>query len=71
MSTNWTLDLDADRIAWLTCDMAGASTNVLSGDMVRELAAKLEEIAALHPLGVVVKSGKRNGFIAGPTSRSS
>jgi 3-hydroxyacyl-CoA dehydrogenase/enoyl-CoA hydratase/3-hydroxybutyryl-CoA epimerase len=65
MSTHWTLDLDADRIAWLTCDMAGASTNVLSGDMLRELAAKLAEIAALHPLGMVVKSGKRNGFIAG------
>jgi 3-hydroxyacyl-CoA dehydrogenase/enoyl-CoA hydratase/3-hydroxybutyryl-CoA epimerase len=65
MSTNWTLDLDADRMAWLTCDMAGASTNVLSGDMVRELAAKLEEIAALRPLGMVVRSGKRNGFIAG------
>ena len=65
MSANWTLDLDADRIAWLTCDMAGASTNVLSGDMVRELAARLEEIAALRPLGMVVRSGKRNGFIAG------
>jgi 3-hydroxyacyl-CoA dehydrogenase/enoyl-CoA hydratase/3-hydroxybutyryl-CoA epimerase len=65
MSANWTLDLDADRMAWLTCDMAGASTNVLSGDMVRELAAKLEEIAALRPLGMVVRSGKRNGFIAG------
>src|ERR1700722_7091688 len=65
MSANWNLDLDADRIAWLTCDMAGASTNVLSGDMVRELAAKLEEIAALRPLGMVVRSGKRNGFIAG------
>ncbi len=65
MSTNWTLDLDADRVAWLTCDMAGASTNVLSGGMVRELAAKLGEVAALNPLGVVVKSGKRNGFIAG------
>ncbi|MDP9007602.1 MAG: 3-hydroxyacyl-CoA dehydrogenase NAD-binding domain-containing protein [Pseudomonadota bacterium] len=65
MNNSWTLDLDADRIAWLTCDMAGASTNVLSGDMVRELAAKLEEVAALRPVGMVVKSGKRNGFIAG------
>jgi len=65
MSNNWTLDFDAERIAWLTCDMAGASTNVLSGDMVRELAAALKEIAALRPIGMVVKSGKRNGFIAG------
>jgi 3-hydroxyacyl-CoA dehydrogenase/enoyl-CoA hydratase/3-hydroxybutyryl-CoA epimerase len=65
MSTNWTVDFDAERIAWLTCDMAGASTNVLSGDMVRELAAALKEIEALRPIGMVVRSGKRNGFVAG------
>jgi 3-hydroxyacyl-CoA dehydrogenase/enoyl-CoA hydratase/3-hydroxybutyryl-CoA epimerase len=65
MSSNWALQIDADRIAWLTCDMAGASTNVLSGEVVRELAEKLEEVAALRPLGMIVQSGKRNGFIAG------
>jgi 3-hydroxyacyl-CoA dehydrogenase / enoyl-CoA hydratase / 3-hydroxybutyryl-CoA epimerase len=65
MSDNWTVELDADRIAWLTCDMAGASTNVLSGTVVRELAAKLTEITALRPLGMVVQSAKRTGFIAG------
>jgi 3-hydroxyacyl-CoA dehydrogenase/enoyl-CoA hydratase/3-hydroxybutyryl-CoA epimerase len=65
MSGNWALQIDAERIAWLTCDMAGASTNVLSGDVVRELAAKLTEVAALRPIGMIVQSGKRNGFIAG------
>jgi 3-hydroxyacyl-CoA dehydrogenase/enoyl-CoA hydratase/3-hydroxybutyryl-CoA epimerase len=65
MSSHWTLQTDADRIAWLTCDMAGTSTNVLSGEVVRELAEKLREVAALHPAGMVVQSGKRNGFIAG------
>jgi len=65
MSSHWTLQIDADRIAWLTCDMAGASTNVLSGAVVRELAAKLSEVAALRPIGMIVQSGKRNGFIAG------
>jgi len=65
MSSNWTLQIDADRIAWLTCDMAGASANVLSGAVVRELAAKLTEAAALRPIGMIVQSGKRNGFIAG------
>jgi 3-hydroxyacyl-CoA dehydrogenase / enoyl-CoA hydratase / 3-hydroxybutyryl-CoA epimerase len=63
--SNWTLEIDPQRIAWLTCDMAGASTNVLSGEVVRELAAKLTEAAALHPIGMVVRSAKRNGFIAG------
>jgi 3-hydroxyacyl-CoA dehydrogenase / enoyl-CoA hydratase / 3-hydroxybutyryl-CoA epimerase len=65
MSSNWALQIDADRIAWLTCDMAGASANVLSGAVVRELAAKLSEAAALRPIGMIVQSGKRNGFIAG------
>jgi 3-hydroxyacyl-CoA dehydrogenase / enoyl-CoA hydratase / 3-hydroxybutyryl-CoA epimerase len=63
--SNWTLQVDADRVAWLTADMAGSSANVLSGDMVRELAAKLTEIAALRPVGMVVQSGKAGGFIAG------
>jgi 3-hydroxyacyl-CoA dehydrogenase/enoyl-CoA hydratase/3-hydroxybutyryl-CoA epimerase len=63
--SNWTLQVDADRIAWLTADMAGSSANVLSGDMVRELAAKLTEIAALPPVGVVVQSAKASGFVAG------
>jgi 3-hydroxyacyl-CoA dehydrogenase/enoyl-CoA hydratase/3-hydroxybutyryl-CoA epimerase len=65
MSGNWALQIDADRIAWLTCDMAGASANVLSGEVVRELAEKLKEVAALRPVGMIVQSGKRNGFIAG------
>ena len=69
MSSHWTLQTDADRIAWLTCDMAGTSTNVLSGEVVRELAEKLREVAALHPAGMVVQSGKRNGFIAGADIR--
>jgi 3-hydroxyacyl-CoA dehydrogenase/enoyl-CoA hydratase/3-hydroxybutyryl-CoA epimerase len=65
VSNNWALEIDAERIAWLTCDMAGASANVLSGDVVRELAAKLRDAVALRPIGMVVQSGKRSGFIAG------
>jgi 3-hydroxyacyl-CoA dehydrogenase / enoyl-CoA hydratase / 3-hydroxybutyryl-CoA epimerase len=63
--SNWSLQIDADQVAWLTCDMAESSANVLSGDMVRELSARLTEIAALRPLGAVVQSGKASGFIAG------
>jgi len=63
--SNWSLQIDADQVAWLTCDMAEGSANVLSGDMVRELSARLTEIAALRPRGMVVQSGKASGFIAG------
>ncbi len=62
---NWTLEIDAENIAWLTCDNQSGTTNVLSGPVVRELADKLTEIAARRPAGVVVKSAKPNGFIAG------
>src|ERR1700761_6664914 len=63
--SNWSLQIDADRIAWLTCDMANSSANVLSGEMVRELSTRLTEIATLRPHGLIVQSAKRSGFIAG------
>jgi 3-hydroxyacyl-CoA dehydrogenase/enoyl-CoA hydratase/3-hydroxybutyryl-CoA epimerase len=63
--SNWSLQLDSDRYAWLTCDMAGSSANVLSGDMVRELSEKLTDIANRRPHGLIVQSGKPSGFIAG------
>jgi 3-hydroxyacyl-CoA dehydrogenase/enoyl-CoA hydratase/3-hydroxybutyryl-CoA epimerase len=61
----WKLEVDADRIAWLTCDIPGTSTNVLSASVLQELAGKLTEIAALKPVGVVIRSAKASGFIAG------
>ena len=59
------MQVDADRVAWLSADLAGSSANVLSGDMLRELAAKLTEITAMRPIGMIVQSGKASGFIAG------
>jgi 3-hydroxyacyl-CoA dehydrogenase / enoyl-CoA hydratase / 3-hydroxybutyryl-CoA epimerase len=64
-ATHCTFTLDADRVGWLSCDMADASTNVLSSEVLAALAAKLSEIAELRPAGVVVRSAKPNGFIAG------
>ena len=61
----WSVTLDADRIAWLVCDTPGASTNVLSAGVLRDLAVQLKDIAATRPAGVVVHSAKNNGFIAG------
>jgi 3-hydroxyacyl-CoA dehydrogenase/enoyl-CoA hydratase/3-hydroxybutyryl-CoA epimerase len=61
----WSVEIDADRIAWLVCDTPGSSTNVLSAAVLRDLAALLEEIAARRPAGVVIRSAKPNGFIAG------
>jgi len=63
--SSWSLEVDAERIAWLACDTPGTSTNVLSAAVLRDLAAALSKIAEMRPAGVVVHSAKRNGFIAG------
>jgi 3-hydroxyacyl-CoA dehydrogenase/enoyl-CoA hydratase/3-hydroxybutyryl-CoA epimerase len=62
---HWRLDHDADGLAWLTFDKAGASTNTLSAAALEELRAMLVDLAATPPKGLVVRSGKDNGFIAG------
>src|ERR1700736_459629 len=61
----WSLEIDADRVAWLNCDTPGTSTNVLSAAVLRDLAAQLADIATKRPVGVVIRSGKAGGFIAG------
>src|ERR1700722_19731958 len=61
----WSLEIDADRIAWLACDTPGTSTNVLSAAVLRDLAAQLADIASKRPAGVVIRSAKTGGFIAG------
>jgi 3-hydroxyacyl-CoA dehydrogenase / enoyl-CoA hydratase / 3-hydroxybutyryl-CoA epimerase len=65
MAGSWKVEIDADRVAWLTCDSPGTSTNVLSAAVIKDLAAALTEIAREKPAGVVVSSAKPGGFIAG------
>jgi 3-hydroxyacyl-CoA dehydrogenase / enoyl-CoA hydratase / 3-hydroxybutyryl-CoA epimerase len=62
---HWRLERDGDGIAWLTFDKAGASTNTLSEDVMEELAAIVDRLAAEKPKGLVIRSGKPSGFIAG------
>jgi 3-hydroxyacyl-CoA dehydrogenase/enoyl-CoA hydratase/3-hydroxybutyryl-CoA epimerase len=61
----WSLEIDGDRVAWLACDTPGTSTNVLSAAVLRDLASQLADIAAKLPVGVVIRSAKAGGFIAG------
>jgi hypothetical protein len=68
--SNWSLQIDADRIAWLTCDMAEASTNVLSAGVLRELALMLAEITALRPAWWC-NPGSPMASSPAPTSRNS
>ncbi len=62
---NWRIDTDSDGIAWLTFDKAGASTNVLSGEVMRELGERIDDLEKQAPKAVVVCSAKATGFVAG------
>ncbi len=62
---NWRLERDADGIAWLTCDKANATTNTLSRAVLAEFVQILDRLDAEPPQGLVIRSGKVGGFIAG------
>src|SRR5688572_20766690 len=65
----WTLVTDADGIAWLTFDKPGTSTNVLSRDTLVELDAQVQALRQQRLRGLVIRSGKASGFIAGADVR--
>ena len=62
---HWTIARDPDGLAWLTLDKADASTNTLSAAVLDELGEALDELDRQPPKGLVIRSGKDNGFIAG------
>jgi len=62
---HWKSESDRDGIVWLSFDKADASTNVLSAEVMAELERILEELAAKNPRGLVIRTAKDSGFIAG------
>lgn len=62
---NFKLTRDEDGVAWLLFDRAGASANTLSADLLEELDKVLAELETARPTGLVVRSAKTSGFIAG------
>jgi 3-hydroxyacyl-CoA dehydrogenase / enoyl-CoA hydratase / 3-hydroxybutyryl-CoA epimerase len=61
----WNVERDQSGIVWLTLDKPGTSANVLSRDVLAELEAVLQSISTERPRGLVLKSGKPSGFVAG------
>jgi 3-hydroxyacyl-CoA dehydrogenase / enoyl-CoA hydratase / 3-hydroxybutyryl-CoA epimerase len=61
----WALVTDADGIAWLSFDKPGTSTNVLSQATLTELDSHLQALRQKPPRGLVIRSAKTSGFIAG------
>ncbi len=62
---HWHLEIDAEDIAWLTLDKADAPVNVLSVDVIAELDRRLQALSEAPVKGLVIRSAKPNGFIAG------
>ena len=65
---NWKLEREADAdggIAWAILDTANSSTNTLGAEVMTELGMILDECEKNPPRGLIFKSAKEAGFIAG------
>ena len=62
---HWRVTRDADNVAWALLDRKGASANTLSEEVITELDNLLDRIEADPPKGLVIRSAKPSGFIAG------
>jgi len=62
---NWRMRADADGIVWLLLDKKDSSANTLSTDVLTEFDAILQRLETNPPRGLVIRSAKRSGFIAG------
>ena len=62
---HWRLEVDAEGIAWATLDKAGEAANSLSRGVMDELAQLLDQLDVYPPKGLIFRSGKDAGFIAG------
>ncbi|MCP5093018.1 MAG: 3-hydroxyacyl-CoA dehydrogenase [Gammaproteobacteria bacterium] len=65
MTQHWKTKTDDDGIFWLGIDKADASANVLSSDVLKELAEILEPFEAKPPRGVILYSEKTGSFVMG------
>lgn len=63
---NWRLETDADQILWLYFDKQNSTVNTLDRETMEELDAIITPLSAdTEHKGIIIASGKQNGFIAG------
>src|SRR2546423_1572421 len=66
--TNFKLDVDADGIALVTCDMSGRSMNAIASKLVEELSAIVDKVAndapadglRVPPKGGLIRTDRAN-----------
>jgi 3-hydroxyacyl-CoA dehydrogenase/enoyl-CoA hydratase/3-hydroxybutyryl-CoA epimerase len=63
--THWSSEQDADRIVVLTLDRVGSPVNTFARAVLEELEEIVERLSFDPPRGLVIRSGKAAGFIAG------
>ena len=66
---HWQLTTDEQGIAWLTFDQAETTVNTLDPETLAELDSALGAIEAAAPAGLLIRSAKPTGFIAGADVR--
>lgn len=62
---HWRLRTDEDGITWLLFDKKDAGANTLDDVTLTELDAVLDKLERDRPRGLVIRSAKRSGFVAG------
>jgi 3-hydroxyacyl-CoA dehydrogenase / enoyl-CoA hydratase / 3-hydroxybutyryl-CoA epimerase len=62
---HWRIRADEDGTVWLLFDKKDSSANTLSEEVLTELDTILEKLEQNPPPGVVIRSAKPSGFIAG------
>ena len=62
---HWSSERDANGIVVLNFDRAGSSVNTFARDVLDELNEIVERLSFEPPNGVIIRSGKKAGFIAG------
>lgn len=66
---HWQLTTDEQGIAWLTFDQAETTVNTLDPETLAELDSALGAVEAAAPAGLLIRSAKPTGFIAGADVR--
>jgi 3-hydroxyacyl-CoA dehydrogenase / enoyl-CoA hydratase / 3-hydroxybutyryl-CoA epimerase len=61
----WVYTQESDGVGLLTLDVPGQSANTLSSTVLQQLDTVLQTIERTPPRGLVIRSGKKSGFIAG------
>lgn len=56
---------DECGLAWVIFDLVDTGTNILSSTVLNELENIIDQIEQMKPVGVIFRSAKKSGFIAG------